>query len=85
MVRVKTTFVGKEVLFVVVNVSRLELLLAERGMNKTALSCAAGVSRQTISAILKKGECQPVTAAKLARGLGVPVDEITFRLEVVCR
>lgn len=69
----------------VVNISQVELLLAKRGMSKTALSCAAGVSRQSISAILKKGTCQPVTAAKLARGLGVPVDEIVFQREVVYR
>lgn len=69
----------------VVNISRVELLLAKRGMSKTELSCAAGVSRQAISAILKKGTCQPATAAKLARGLDVPVDEITFQMEVVYR
>ena len=32
--------------------------------------------RQNISAIIKRGTCEPKTAGKLAVGLGVPVAEI---------
>lgn len=68
-----------------VNITRLESLLAAQGMNKSELSRRSGVSRQSISAILKRGNCQPVTAGKLARGLGVPLDEIVLHMEVVYR
>ncbi|MBR2075004.1 MAG: helix-turn-helix domain-containing protein [Fibrobacter sp.] len=69
----------------VINVTRIECLLAERSMNKTELSSYSGVSRQSISAILKRGTCQPTTANKLARGLSVPLEEIVCRAEVVYR
>lgn len=56
--------------------SKIELLLAENGINLTALSELSGISRQSISTIKQRGTCAPCTAAKLAKGLGVPVAEI---------
>ena len=51
-------------------------ILAERGMTRAALAKACGISRQNISTILTRGTCEPRTAGKLARGLGIPVGEI---------
>lgn len=68
-----------------INKFKLESLLATQGMSKRELSHRAGVSRQSISEILKRGRCQPVTAGKLARGLGVPLDEIVLHMEVIYR
>lgn len=56
--------------------SKIELLLAEKGINLTELSRVSGMSRQSISTIKQRGTCTPCTAGKLAKGLGVPVIEI---------
>lgn len=55
---------------------RIETVLAERGMTKSALAENCGLSRQSISTILRRGYCEPKTAGKLAEGLGVPVSAI---------
>ena len=55
---------------------KILLLLAQRGLTKAALAELAGIARQNISTILERGTCNPVTAGKLAKGLGVPVAEI---------
>lgn len=59
-----------------INLSKLEVLLAERGMTKANLAVSCGMSRQSISTILKRGTCEPRTAGKLAAGLGVSVEDI---------
>lgn len=63
----------------------IEMLLAERGMTKADLAAKSGISRQSVGSVIKRGSCRPATAGKLARGLGVPIDEITVRAEVVYR
>jgi len=59
-----------------INTTRLELMLAERGMTRTALAANCGISRQNVSTIIRRGTCEPKTAGKLAAGLGVPVADI---------
>lgn len=59
-----------------INATRIELLRAEQGMTNAALAERCGMSRQNISTIVRRGTCNPLTAAKLARGLGVPVTDI---------
>lgn len=59
------------------DVMRIVLILAERGMTKAELAARSGVSRQQISTIMGRGTCAPKTAGKLAAGLGIPVAEIT--------
>lgn len=59
-----------------INTRRIMQLLAEQGLTKSELSSKSGVSRQQISVILVRGTCTPITAGKLAIGLGVPVVEI---------
>lgn len=56
---------------------KIKLILAEQEMTKTDLAERAGISQQSISNILTRGTCEPKTAGKLAKGLGVPVTEIT--------
>lgn len=60
-----------------INTQRLELLLAERGMTKSALADKAGISRQNISTILRRGTAEPKTVGKLAVGLGVDLMSIS--------
>ncbi|MDU6346525.1 MAG: helix-turn-helix transcriptional regulator [Clostridium sp.] len=60
------------------NISRqkIELLQAEKGISVTALAERSGVSRQNISTVKRRGTCNPITATKLAKGLGVSVAQI---------
>lgn len=60
-----------------INPTKIEMLLAEQSMTKTALAGKCGISRQNISTIIRRGTCEPKTAGKLAMGLGVdPADII---------
>lgn len=65
-----------------INVIKIESLLAERGMTKSAFAEKSGVSRQHVSTIVRRGTCEPKTAGKLAAGLGVPVAEIIKEVSV---
>lgn len=56
--------------------NKFELLLAEKELSLTQLAELTGISRQNISTIKQRGTCNPCTAAKLAKGFGVPVTEI---------
>lgn len=62
---------------------KIEMILAERNMTKTELSAMCGVSRQNISTIVRRGTCNPATAGKLARGLGVHVSDILKEVNTV--
>lgn len=59
-----------------ISATKIETVIAERGLTKTALSEKCGISRQNLSTILKRGSCEPKTAGKLAAGLGITVSEI---------
>ncbi len=59
-----------------INTVKLETMLAERGLTKTAYASKCGISRQNVSTIIRRGTCEPKTAGKLAAGLGVPVSYI---------
>ena len=59
-----------------IDVNKVKIILAEREMTRSALAALCGISRQNISTILTRGTCEPKTAGKLAKGLGIPVDEI---------
>ncbi|WP_368234179.1 helix-turn-helix transcriptional regulator [Anaerotruncus rubiinfantis] len=56
--------------------TKFELLMARKGLTVTKLCELSGISRQSIGAIRYRGTCTPITAAKLAAGLGVDVAEI---------
>lgn len=58
------------------NATRIEILLGERNLTKAALAGRCGMSRQNISAIVRRGTAEPRTVARLAAGLGVRVEEI---------
>lgn len=59
-----------------INTGKIELILAKQGITANELSSRAGVSRQSISTIKAKGSCTPLTAGKIAAGLGVPIETI---------
>lgn len=58
------------------DVQKIACLMADRGLTATKFAERCGVSQTNVSVILNRGRCRPVTAGKLATGLGVPVSEI---------
>ena len=58
------------------NVIRILVILAKTTQSKAKLAENAKLSRQTVTNVLKTGECKPETAAKIAKALGVDVTEI---------
>ena len=59
-----------------INTQRIETMLAERGLTKSAYAANCGISRQNVSTIIRRGTAEPKTVGKLAAGLGVPVADI---------
>ena len=59
-----------------ISATKINLLKAEQRLTNSALAERSGISRQNISTILLRGTCNPITAGKLARGLGVSVADI---------
>lgn len=59
-----------------ISATKINLLKAEQRLTNSALAERSGISRQSISTILLRGTCNPITAGKLARGLGVSVADI---------
>lgn len=59
-----------------INSKKLEIMCAELEITKTELSKRTGISRQSLSTIIGRGTCLPITATKLAKGLNVDLSEI---------
>ena len=59
-----------------ISAAKIENILAEKTMTKSTLASRCGISRQNISAIIKRESCEPRTAGRIASGLGVTVDQI---------
>lgn len=59
-----------------ISAAKIETILAERGMTKASLADTCGFCRQNISIILGRGTAAPKTVGKLAKGLGVRVQDI---------
>ena len=59
-----------------INVSKIKLLLATQELTRSELANRSGISRQSISTILGRETCEPKTAGKIAKALGVDAAEI---------
>lgn len=59
-----------------ISATKIETILAERGITKATLADKTGISRQNISTIIRRGTAEPKTVGKLAVGLGVNVSDI---------
>lgn len=55
---------------------KIKLLLAEKEMNQSDLAIKVGVTRQGINNILSQESCTLKTLGRIAKALGVPVQEI---------
>lgn len=58
------------------NVIAIKCFMAENGMTNTALAKKSGISRQSISTILRRKTCNTLNAGKIAGALGVMVQQI---------
>ena len=52
-------------------------ILASQRRTMKSLAEGIGMKPQNLSMILNRGSCNPVTAARIADGLGVNIQEIT--------
>ena len=59
-----------------INRTKLEIITAKKGMTFGMLSETAGISRQNVSALKRRGTCKPITALKLAKALDCDVEEL---------
>lgn len=58
------------------NRTKIYLLLTKRYFTQAALANAAGVSRQTLSAVLNGRNCRPELLGKIAKAFDVEPSEI---------
>lgn len=58
---------------------RINTQLARQGMTKADLAKKSGLMPQNVSTIIRRGTCEPRTAGKIARALGVDVEELIYR------
>lgn len=68
-----------------VNIYKIKVLMAEKGIGNKQLSEMAGISTPGLGGIFRKGKAAPVTVGKLAKALGVPVEEITVAEAQPCQ
>ena len=61
-----------------INSQQIDLILAEKQMQRTNLAKLSGISKSNLTLILKRGSCTTKNAGKIACGLGVPVKEIAI-------
>lgn len=55
---------------------KMNIIMAEQGVNTPMLAVKSNVSRNTISAVLNGKTCRRDTAGKIAKALGVSVAEL---------
>jgi DNA-binding Xre family transcriptional regulator len=55
----------------VISSKKLMIAMAGREMRAADVADEAGLTRQTVSAIIRRGKCKPVTLGKIAHALGV--------------
>lgn len=59
-----------------VNKDKVEMVMAQNGLNQTKLSNLMGISRTRLSSIINGKNCRPCTINKLITALKVDVTEI---------
>jgi DNA-binding Xre family transcriptional regulator len=58
------------------NTTKVRLLMAKQVINQASLAAKAGISRQTLSAVMNGRSCRPELLGKISRALGVEPEEI---------
>lgn len=65
-----------------INVRNINLIRAKKNLTLTELGKCCDISRSWVSNIMARGETTPNMVYKLAKGLGVSIDEILEDKEV---
>ena len=55
---------------------KIEAIQARKQLTQAAVADSVGVTRQALSKALRRGNCTPITAGKIAAALGVDVTEL---------
>lgn len=58
------------------NTTKVRLFMAKQVINQASLAAKAGISRQTLSAVMNGRSCRPELLGKISRALGVEPEEI---------
>lgn len=58
------------------NRTKISLLMAKQLISQAALAAKAGISRQTMSAVMNGRNCRPELLGKISKALGVEPEEI---------
>ena len=58
------------------NRTKVSLLMAKQLISQASLAMKAGISRQTMSAVMNGGNCRPELLGKISKALGVEPEEI---------
>ncbi|MEW4415132.1 helix-turn-helix transcriptional regulator [Clostridium sp. AN503] len=58
------------------NTRKIQLLMAKACINQASLAGLAGISRQTMSAVMNGRNCRPELLGKIAKALEVEPEEI---------
>ena len=64
-----------------VNVSKISLIMAQKQLKSQDVAQMGGIFRQALSVIRAKGTCTEISLSKIAKGLGVEVEEIIVKEE----
>ena len=59
--------------------SKIELILAKKNLKVVEAAKTMGMTRQNFSTIKNRGTCTPATASRIAKALGVEVEELIER------
>jgi plasmid maintenance system antidote protein VapI len=58
-----------------INKDKIELIIAKKGLSYADVAKKIGMTRQNFSHIKCRGTCTPKTAVRIAKGLGVELEE----------
>ena len=58
------------------NITKVRLLMAKLLISQASLAAKAGISRQTMSAVMNGRNCRPELLGKISNALGVEPEEI---------
>lgn len=58
------------------NTRKIQLIMAKACINQASLAGRAGISRQTMSAVMNGRNCRPELLGKIAKALEVEPEEI---------
>lgn len=58
------------------NRTKISLLMAKLLISQASLAAKAGISRQTMSAVMNGRNCRPELLGKISKALGVEPEEI---------